>query len=82
MIHSILLVQFTCLTVLSTTSVRVLFGLPLGLGPFASYSVQFFTVIIFWNTCSCHCSLFCCSTNVMSSVPNLCLSQLLTWKSV
>ena len=34
-IHSILWVQFTCLT----TSFQVLFGLPLGLGPSTSYSI-------------------------------------------
>ena len=31
MVHGILFIQLTCLTVLSTTSFQVLFGLPLGL---------------------------------------------------
>jgi len=37
-IHSILCVQFTCLT----ASLQVLFGLPRGLGPSTSYSMHFF----------------------------------------
>jgi len=67
-----------------TTSLHVLFGLPLCLEPSTSYSIHFFTqsVSSFRNTCSYHCNLFCCSINIMSSIPSLSLSQLLTWNSV
>ena len=60
-IHSILPVQFTCLTILCTTSFQVLFGLPLGLEP--STSIHFFTqsVSSFCNTCPYHHNLFCCN---------------------
>jgi len=43
MIHSILPVQITCLAFFCTTSLHVLFGLPLGLEPSTSYSILFFT---------------------------------------
>ena len=46
-----------------TTSLQVLFGLPLGLGPSTSYSIHFFTQS--WSTFRSKCpylgSLFCCS---------------------
>ena len=63
----------------STTSLQVLFGLPLGLGPFTFYSMHFFTQSSssFRNTWSYHRSLFCCNTNAMSSIPSLSLSSLL-----
>ena len=63
----------------STTSVQVLFGLHLGLGPSTSYSMHFFTQSSssFHNACPYHRSPFCCNTNVMSSIPNLSLSSLL-----
>ena len=63
----------------STTSLQVLFGLHLGLGPSTSYSMHFFTQSSssFHNTCPYHRSPFCCNTNVMSSIPNLSLSSLL-----
>jgi len=49
-----------------TTSLHVLFGLPLGLEPSTSYSMHFFTQSLssFRNTCPYHHSLFC-------SVPRL-----------
>ena len=49
-----------------TTSVQVLFGLLLGLGPSTSYCVHFFTQSSssFRSTCPYQCSLFCCNTNV------------------
>ena len=64
-ICSILLVQFTCF---STTSLQVLFGLPLSLRPSTSYSTYFFTQSLssFHNTCPYHHNLFCCSTGIMS----------------
>jgi len=51
-IHSILLVQFTWLTVFCTTSLQVLFGLPLRLEHSTSYSIHFFTLSLssFRNT--------------------------------
>ena len=62
-----------------TTSLKVLFGLPLGLGPSTSYSVHFFTESSssFRKTCQYHSSLFCCAIKAMSSIRNLSLSSLL-----
>jgi len=56
-----------------TTSLQILFGLSLGLGPFSSYFMHFFTQSssAFRSTCPYHRSLFCCNTNAMSSTPNL-----------
>ena len=67
-----------------TTSVQVLFGLPLGLGPSTSYFMHFFTQSSssIRSTCPYRRSLFCCNTNAMSSIPSLSLSQLLTWESI
>jgi len=61
-----------------TTSLQVLFGLPLGLEPSTSYSIHFFTqsVSSFCNTCPYHLSLFCCSTKIISSIHSLSLSSL------
>ena len=54
-----------------TTSLQVLFGLPLGHGPSNSYYTHFFTQSSssFRSTCPYHRSLFCCNTNAMSSIP-------------
>jgi len=62
-----------------TTSLQVLVGFPLGLGPSTSYSMHFFSQSwsYFLNTCPYHHRLFCCNTNAMSSIPNLSLSSLL-----
>jgi len=62
-----------------STSLQVLFGLPLGLKPSTSYSIHFCTQSLssFRNTCPYHCNLFCCSTEIRSSIPNLSLSSLL-----
>ena len=56
-----------------TTSVKVLFGLPLGLEPSTSYSIHFFTqsVSSFHSTCPYHRNLFCCSINIISSIPRM-----------
>ena len=61
----------------STTSLQVLFGLPLGLGPSASYNMHFFTQSpsSFRSTCPYHRSLFCCSTSAMSFIPSLSVSS-------
>ena len=62
-----------------TTSHQILFGLPLGLEPSISYSIHFFTqsVFSFCSTCPYHHNLFCCSINIISSIPNLFLNSLL-----
>ena len=61
-----------------TTSLHVLFGLSLGLGPSTSYSMHFFTQSSsFHSTCPYQRSLFCCNTNAMSSIPSVSLSSLL-----
>ena len=61
-----------------TTSFHVLFGLPLGLEPSTSYSIHFFTQLVssFRNAWPYHRNLFCCSINIISSIPpylELCL---------
>ena len=62
-----------------TTSVHVLFGLPLGLEPSTSYSIHAFTqsVSSFRSTCPYHRNLFCCSINIISSITSLSLNSLL-----
>ena len=62
-----------------TTSFHVLFGLPLGLEPYTSYSTHFFTqsVSSLRSTCPYHRNLFCCSINIISSIPSLSLNSLL-----
>jgi len=67
-----------------TTSLQVLIGLPLGLEPFTSYSIQFFVQSLssFCNTCQHHCNLFCCSGKIMSSNPSLSLNSLLETLSI
>ena len=58
---------------------QVFFGLPLGLAPSASYAIHFFiqSLSSFSSTCPYHCSLFCCSTKIMSYNPSLSLNPLL-----
>jgi len=55
-IHGILPIQSTHMTVFSTISIQVFFGLPLGLAPFTSYFIHFFTQSLssFHNTCPYH----------------------------
>ena len=76
--HSIIPAQSTCLQSLCTTSNHVLFGLPLGMEPTTSYSIHFFAQSLssFHNTCPYHRNLFCCSTDIMSTIPSLSLSSL------
>jgi len=64
----------------STTSLQVLFGLPLGTGPSTSYSLHFFTgsSSSFHNTRPYHCNLFFCSTEIMSSILSLSSAHYLT----
>jgi len=63
----------------STVYVQVFCGLPLGLAPFSSYSIHFFTQLLssFHSICTYHRNLFCCSTEIMSSNPSLSLNPLL-----
>ena len=58
-----------------TTSLHVLFDIPLGLEPSTSYSIHFFTqsVSSFCSTCPYHRNLFCCSINIISPIPSLSL---------
>jgi len=60
-----------------TISLHVLFGLPLGLEPSTSYSIHFFTqsVSSFCSICPYHRNLFCCSINIISPIPSLCLNS-------
>jgi len=62
-----------------TISLQVFFGQPLGLAPFTSYYKHFFTQSLssFCSTCSYHCNLFCCSTEIMSPNPSLSINPLL-----
>jgi len=62
-----------------TTSLQVLFGLPLSLTPSTSYSIHFFTQSLssFHSKCPYQCNLFCCSTMITSSNPSLSFNSLL-----
>jgi len=62
-----------------TTSFNVLFGLSLGLEPSISYSTHLFTqsVSSFRSTCPYNHNLFCCSINIISSIPSHSLNSLL-----
>ena len=62
-----------------TTSVHVLFGLPIGIEPSTSYSIRFFiqSVSSFHNTCPYHHNLLGCSIKIVSSIPSLSLNSLL-----
>ena len=62
-----------------TTSLHVLFGLPLGLELSTSYSLHSFTqsVSSFCSTCLYHRNLFCGSSKIISSIPSLSLNSLL-----
>jgi len=67
MIHDILSVQFTCLTVLFHNRFPSFFGLHYGLAPSTSYSIHFFSQSLssFHSTCPYHRNLFCCCTEIM-----------------
>ena len=53
--------------------------LPLGLAPYTSYFIHFFTQSLssFCSTCPYHRNLSCCSTEIMSSNPSSSLNPLL-----
>jgi len=74
--HSIIPAQSTYLAI--SLHNHVLFGLPLGLEPTTSCSMHFFTQSLssFRNTCPYHRSLFCCSSDVMSTMTSLSLNSL------
>ena len=65
MIHSILPVQFMCLTVFLHNLCQSFLWSTLSLAPSTSYSIHFFTQSLssFHNTCRYQCNLFCCSPN-------------------
>jgi len=78
-IHSILPVQITCLAIfLHNLSPCPLWSTSWS-GASASYSIHFFTqsVSSFRSTCPYHQNLFCCSINIISSIPSLSLNSLL-----
>jgi len=79
MIHGILLVQFTCLTVFfHNLSPSCLWSTSwLGLTPSTSHSIHFLTQSLssFRRTCSHHHNLICCSTKIMPSNPSLLLMK-------
>jgi len=61
-----------------TTSFHVLFGLPLDLEPSTSYSIHSFTQSVSSrSTYPYHHNLFCCSIDIISSIPSLSLNSLL-----
>jgi len=51
----------------------------LGLEPFTPHSIHFFTQSLssFCNTCPYYQNMFCCSNEIMSSIPSLSLNSLL-----
>jgi len=75
MIHGILSVQFTHLTVfLHNLYPSFLWStVPLGLAPSISYSIHFFTLRLssFCSTCPNHHNMFCCNTKIILSNPSL-----------
>jgi len=77
-IHSIILVQITCLTIFAQP-LSMSSGLPLALEPSTSYSIHFFTQSLssFRSTCPYNHNLFCCSINIVSSIPSLSPNSLL-----
>jgi len=70
-IHGILPVQITYLAIFLHNLSPCPLGLPLGLEPSTSYSIHFFaqSVSSFRSTCPYHRNLFCCSINIISSIP-------------
>jgi len=62
-----------------TAFLQDLFGLPFGLAASTLYSIHLFTQSLssFLNTCPYYCSLFCYSTEIMSSNPSLSFHSLL-----
>jgi len=78
-IHTILPVQIACLAIsLHSLSPRPFWSTSWS-GASTSYSIHFFTqsVSSFRNTCPYHHNLFCCSINIISSIPSLSLNSLL-----
>ena len=78
-INGILFVHFMCLTILLYN----LFPGPLWSSSW-SWTLNFILhtflhpiIIFFCSTCPYQCSLFCCNTNAVSSIPSLSLNSLL-----
>jgi len=69
-IHSILLVQITCLTIFLHNLIPCPLWSTSWSGAPTSYSIHFFTqsVSSFRSTCPYHHNLFCCSINIISSI--------------
>jgi len=70
MIHGMLPIQFTCLTIFCTTSLQVLFGLPLDLESSTSYCIHLFTqsVSFFLQHTPIPLQPVCCSTKSLSTL--------------
>ena len=66
-IHGILSVHFTRLTIFSTTSVQVFFGLHFGLASSTSYTIHFFT-----QSLSSFRSTYPYHRNLFAALPRLC----------
>ena len=60
------------------SSLQVLFGLPLGLGPSTSYSLHFFTQSSFRSTCPYQSSLFCCRIATVGIKMSVCVLRQLS----
>ena len=81
-IHGIFSVQFACLTVFchnlspsfiwSTSWPDTIH--------FMLHTFLHTIIVFFYNTCTYHCNVFCCSTEIMSSNPSL--SQPFIWNSI
>ena len=78
-IHSILLVQITCLAIILHNLFPCTLWSTSWSGASTSYAIHFFTqsVSSFRSTCPYHRNLFCYSINVISSIPSLSLNSLL-----
>jgi len=74
-IHNIFLFNLCAWQCFSRICLQVFFGLPLGLAPPTSYSIQ--SLSSFRSICPYHRNVFCCSTEIMSSNPSLSLNPLL-----
>ena len=79
MIHSILPVQITCLAIFLHNLRPCPLWSTSWSGALHLYSIHFFTqsVSSFRSTCPYHCNLFCCSINIISSIPSLSLNSFL-----
>jgi len=84
MIHSILRFKFMGLTLLTVFLHHLSPGPPWSTSWSGTPSPHFILhtflhpiIVFFHNTCPYHCNLFCCTTDIMSSIPSLSLNSLL-----